>query len=220
MIKGIIFDMDGVIVDNNDLHKQTWREFFAKHGKSISDDELDIWMSGRQNFETVQYLFKNKINRNQALILAEEKEALYRIKYKDSIKPLVGLLDFLEHLKFHEIKIGLGSSAPKSNVTFIMDGLGIAHYFDAIVDGSMVQNGKPNPEVFVQAAKLLKVNAENCIVFEDSLSGIEAAKRAGMSVVGIATSHCIQDLSKYTNIALTNFDQLTIKKIESLIQSL
>jgi beta-phosphoglucomutase-like phosphatase (HAD superfamily) len=116
-------------------------------------------------------------------------------------------MDFLTLLKAYGIKAALGTSAGPGNIDFILDGLGIRSYFDAVIGGAEVTKGKPDPEIYVRAAGLVQISPADCWVIEDSLQGIEAGLSAGMKVVGITTSHTAEELS-HTHMTSPNFVDL------------
>jgi HAD superfamily hydrolase (TIGR01509 family) len=145
----------------------------------------------------------------------EEKEALFRDIYKNDIKPVDGLGAFLEQLKVNGIPAAIGTSAPRSNVDFVLAKTNFGKYFTTALDESSVTQGKPNPEIYQKVAAALNFPPEQCVVFEDSLSGVEAAQRAGCKVVGITTTHTSQELS-HTNFNIPDFKNLEVSRLESL----
>ncbi|KRQ86402.1 Beta-phosphoglucomutase [Caloramator mitchellensis] len=188
MIKAVIFDMDGVLIDNYEYHCIAWKEFARRRNINLSDEEI-IKNFGRTNKEIFAQIFKRELNEDEVITLGEEKERVYREVYKEYVKPVDGLVDYLKFLKQKEIKTAVASSAPIENIDFILDELDIRNYIDAIAHAGMIKNGKPDPEIFLKAAEILGVEPRDCIVFEDSLAGIEAGVRAGMKVFGVATTY-------------------------------
>lgn len=189
-----IFDMDGVIVDNHHYHVESWRKFCAIHSVPFAEKDFRKHYFGKNNKDILEGLFSNKIPRNEAEKLGEEKEEIYRDLYKPYITPVTGLIPFINRIRELSIKTAIATSAPTSNLNFVVDSLGINHLFDVITDISDVSMGKPHPEIYLKTAERLGVNPVNCIVFEDSLSGIKAAQNAGMSVIGLATTHLPEEL--------------------------
>ncbi len=207
----VIFDMDGVIVDNGKFHYLAWKEFCNRYHISFSKEEFRKTFFGRTNEQVIPILFNKELTTKEIQKLGDEKEMLYREIYQPEIKPLKGLITFLEDLKANNIAMAIATSAPPANVDFVLNNLKIGHYFNFIVDDSMVSKGKPDPEIYIKAAHLLKTDPANCVVFEDSLSGTKAAFKAGAKVVGLSTSigkeehkyalHVFSDLSEIS----TNF---------------
>lgn len=206
----VIFDMDGVLVDNSVYHQRAFKEYFAEFGGK----EFTLDMFGRSNEEIIRLMFPD-ISDEKVKEYSEGKEAHYREIYKPYMKPLDGLVDFLKALKAAGIKTAVGSSAPTVNVDFVLDGLNIRQYFDEVVDSSGVAKAKPAPDIYLKAAKLLGVEPANCVVFEDATAGIEAARRAGMKVVGVATTLQYNELT-YTDGRIYNFTEVDVKYIEKL----
>lgn len=202
--KGVIFDMDGVVVDNHRFHFQAWMEFAQKYNFKLDQDIYRDQFNGRTNSELFQMIF-GKINPEVLLKYAEEKENLYRDLYLKEMKAHTGLLDFLDYLKKERIKIALGTSAPTSNVDFVLDHLKLRSYFEVIVDGTMVERGKPDPQVYQLCCDKLGLAPEKCVVFEDSLAGLESGKRAGCSIIGVATSHKAYELKVLTDNIIFDF---------------
>jgi beta-phosphoglucomutase len=204
----VIFDMDGVIVNSNPYHKIALRQFCEKYGFTFSDDELVKRIYGRTNKEWITNLF-GPLSRDQLLRYEEEKESLFRQLYQNDIRALNGLPQFLMELKFNNIPVAIGTSAPRSNVDFVLARTGLAEFFPVILDEDDVEHGKPNPEIYLKAAARLGYPPAQCMVFEDSLSGVEAALRAGALVVGVATTHTLYEL-KHTGLVIEDFTQLNV----------
>ncbi|MDX9848497.1 MAG: HAD family phosphatase [Tenuifilaceae bacterium] len=189
MYKAVIFDMDGVIVDNHHYHVAAFSEFCKLKGIPFSEGEFRVKYFGKSNHEIFSGLLHREISKEESALLGDEKEAIYRQIYKEHITPVSGLIDFLRLLKGNSINIAVGTSAGSQNLDFVLSNLNIRHFFDAQVDSSYVERGKPNPDIFLKAAERLGVKPSECLVFEDSVSGIQAAHAAGMDVVALLTTH-------------------------------
>jgi beta-phosphoglucomutase family hydrolase len=206
----VIFDMDGVLVDNAHFHERAFAEYFSKFGTTLAPE-----MFGRGNDELMAELFPNE-SKERRRELAAGKEAYYRQIYEPHIKPVTGLVELLRELKKNDdIHIAVGSSAPVENINFVLDKLQIRSYFDVIVVAAMVQRAKPAPDIYLKAAELLNTKPENCLVFEDALAGIAAAKSAGMKVAGIATSLPKERLTE-TDRIINDFTEITVDEIKQL----
>lgn len=203
----VIFDMDGVIIDSNPFHKISLRQFCEKYGYHLSDEELVKRIYGRTNKEWITNLF-GALPLEEITRLEEEKESLFRKLYEKEIQALPGLPDFLKQLNECNIPVAIGTSAPRSNVDYVLRHTNLGKYFSVILDESHVSKGKPNPEIYLKVAAALQFNPMHCVVFEDSLSGVEAAKRAGTKVVGVTTTHTRQELS-HTHLIIDDFQSLT-----------
>ncbi len=202
----VIFDMDGVIIDSNPYHKISLRQFCEKYGYHLSDEELVNKIYGRTNKDWIASLF-GALTKEELTNYGEEKEALFREVYKNDISALKGLPEFLKSLKEKNIPVAIGTSAPRSNVDFVLSHTGLENYFSAILDESDVVKGKPDPEIYLKVAARLGYDPCQCIVFEDSLSGVESARRAGAKVVGVATTHSFEELS-HTDFIIQDFTGL------------
>lgn len=212
----VIFDMDGVLVDNFAYHLMAWEQFCLKHKKHISADEFRDNVFGSNNPDHLKFIFGN--NLSEALIeqYSKEKEVIYRELYAGHIEPVSGLLQFLNEIRQLGIPTAIATSAERANVDFILDAIGLTDAFDAIVDASMILNGKPDPEVFIKAAGLLNAAQHECIVFEDSLKGIEAALRAKMKVIGVGTTHHVAELTE-AHFVIKDFTEITAAQISGFI---
>lgn len=213
----VIFDLDGVIVLSNHYHKRAWRQFFHKHGLNIGQEELKRQVYGKINFEILSHYF-GKLSKTQIQKYVEEKESLYRSLIKSEISSPNGLLDFLLLLKKKGVAIAIATSAPPKNVAFVLKNLNLRKYFEVILDDTTIKKGKPHPEIYLKIAKKIKHSPKYCIVIEDSLSGIEAALKAGMNVIGITTTHNKKELLK-TNMVITNFTELSYEKLDDIVKS-
>ncbi|MCW5912753.1 MAG: HAD family phosphatase [Cyclobacteriaceae bacterium] len=214
---GVVFDMDGVIADTNPYHKISLRQFCEKYGYHFTDEELIKNIYGRTNNEWITNLF-GKLPKERLLELGEEKEEMFRAIYKDAIEPVAGLEAFLKKLAHQEIPCAIGTSAPRSNVDFVLDNTGLRKYFPVILDQSHVAHGKPNPEIYLKTAKALNLPPARTIVFEDSLSGIEAAQRAGARVAGVTTTHTPSEL-KHCDLVIPNFIQLELENLAVILKA-
>ena len=210
----LIFDMDGVLVDSNPFHKTALKQYCEQHGFQLTEKDLLEKIYGRTNRDWIRNVFgdlsKEKIKEH-----ADRKEELYRMLYKNDIKPVVGLISFLNLLKQERVPMAIATSAPKENVEFTLEQTKTAGYFQTILDESFVQKGKPDPEIYLKTVDALGYSPKQCIVVEDSLSGISAAQQAGCKVIGITTTHTASELS-HTNLIINNFHELALFDLYSL----
>ena len=188
MLKGLLFDMDGVLVNNLEVHQQAFAEFFRRYGVERTFEELSR-VFGKGNDDIMGELMpKEIVERVGIRELGHEKEAIYREIYAPTITPQPGLLQLLAEAKEQGLLAAVGSSGYKANVDFVLEKCNIVDYFTATVAGDQVTRCKPDPEIYLTAASKLGLESCECIVFEDAEAGIEAAKRAGMKVVALATT--------------------------------
>lgn len=213
MIKGIIFDMDGVVVDNHSYHYQAWKLFSEKYDFELNPTLYRDNYNGKTNIDLFKMIF-GEITFDKIKEYSDEKESIYQKLYYEHMRPHIGLVDFLDYLQKLKIKIALGTSAPTNNVDFTLDSLKLRSYFEVIVDGSQVQRGKPDPQVYQLCAMRLGIDPKFCVVFEDSLAGLESAERAGCIIVGVATSHKALELTVRTDLIIHDFTEA--RKVLSL----
>lgn len=211
----IIFDMDGVLVQTVQHHKQAWKLFCEKYDFTLTENEMQEKIYGSSTKSIIENLFGDAASEEEKKKYALEKGALYRQCCQEDVKIVEGLIPFLEKLKEHNLKLAVGTAASTPNVDFVMKKIGIRPYFLTIVDSFQVEKSKPNPEVFLTAAKRIEQNVERCVVFEDSLAGIEAARNAGMKVIALATTHSKEELT-HADLVIDNFNEITIEEINAL----
>ena len=205
--------MDGVIVDSNPFHKIALKQFCNKHGYDLTEDDLREKIYGRRNQDWITNVF-GPVGDDKLKVFADEKEELFRELYEEEIKPVDGLREFLQRLDEYHLPRAIATSAPRGNVDFTLIKTGLRKHFSTILDDSFVGKGKPHPELYLKAAEALHYEPKNCVVFEDSLAGVEAAKRAGCKVVGITTTHTREELSQ-TDLVIDNFIELDPKDLIS-----
>ena len=186
MLRAAIFDMDGVIVDSHPAHKKTWRKFLESLGKEIDEEHLNFIMEGRKRDEILRY-FLGELSDEQVRALGRQKEQLFREESPD-MKAIEGLREFLQQLSEAKIRLAVASSGSNGRVNYVLDLLDLRNYFQAIVTGDQVTYGKPDPTIFRLACEQLCVRPSETLVFEDSVSGLRAAKADGMRCVGVATN--------------------------------
>lgn len=189
MIKGCIFDLDGVIVDTAKYHYLAWKRLANELGFEFTeeDNERLKGVSRMKSLEILLEIGNKKFDEETKLKLAEKKNSWYveYITKMDESEILDGVKTFLTELREKGIKISLGSVS--KNAMTILKNINLMPYFDAVIDGTKVTNAKPDPEVFLKAAEELGLRPEECCVFEDAVAGIEAARRANMKVIGVGS---------------------------------
>jgi beta-phosphoglucomutase len=211
----VIFDMDGVIVDNMEYHKKAWKIFLKKYAPDIDVEEFSEHF-GKVNKDLLKIVFQREISDEEESRFGEEKEALYREIYAEDVAPTGGLVDFLQELKENSVKTAVASAAPKVNVDFVFEKTGLRQYFDVSIDATDVTRGKPDPEIYLKAAEKLNCLPEACLVFEDSMPGIQAGRNAGMRVIGVATSHPADKL-KDTEFVIRDFTEINFETVRDYL---
>ncbi len=197
----LLFDMDGVIVDSNPAHRAAWEGFNLRYGLSTTEF-MHERMYGKRNDEIVRDFFGDSLSAEEVAARGHAKEVLYREMVAGRMEEMLvpGLREFLE--RHRDLPMGVASNAEPENVALFLDGAGLRQYFQAVVDGQQVARPKPYPDVYLRAAELLHTDPADCIVFEDSHSGVAAGVAAGMQVIGLRTTH---DNLPGTTISVDNF---------------
>lgn len=212
MIKGVIFDMDGVLVDNSAIHVEAFVEWCRRRNVAFAPEDLKN-LFGLGNDDILRVILNNEnLTKEEIDLYANEKEAIYREMFETTIEPMGGLVVLLKQLKERGVKIAVGSSGMRKNVNFVLERCGITSYFDAIADGDMVVKAKPDPEVFLKAASLLGLEPAECLVFEDSFAGVKAARAAGMKVVVLTTTYAAELHGDYDDL-IADFTEIDARKV-------
>lgn len=182
-----IFDMDGVVIDSNPIHRAAWAAYNLRFGL-VTTEAMQQSMYGKRNDEIVRHFFGD-LPDHEVFTRGAEKEELFRQMVGKNLESILvpGLRNFLE--VYRTVPMAVASNAEPANVNFILQRSGLHAYFRAIVDGHQVARPKPFPDIYLKAAKELRATPSNCIVFEDSHAGVEAARAAGMRVIGIRTTY-------------------------------
>jgi beta-phosphoglucomutase len=201
VIQAFIFDMDGVIVDSNPLHRVVWTEFNSQHGITTTDAMFER-MYGKRTDAVIQDFFGDDLTPDDVFRLGAEKEALYRemMRPQLEISLVQGVREFME--AHQAIPMAVATNAEPANLDFVLDEAGLGKYIRFKTNGYEVALPKPAPDIYLKAAAGLGVEPKSCVVFEDSHSGVAAALAAGMKVVGITTTH--EDLPG-VSIRIPNF---------------
>lgn len=213
----VIFDMDGVICHTNPYHAKAFEAFFKKYNIESSEEEFQEHMYGKHNSYIMQHFFKKPISHDELIDLEFEKEELFRIIYKDHITPIAGYLGFLEDLKNNNFKTGVATSAPKANMDLILDALNIRSKMGSILCSENVSHHKPHPEVYLKSSENLQLDPKNCVVFEDSFSGITAGLNAGMTVVAVLSTHTKEQLP-VCHAYINDYTEISAEKILELLK--
>ena len=215
MLKGVIFDMDGVLINSHPIHKRAWKKFFDSLSLEISDGELDFVLDGRKKEDILRH-FLGDLPDAQIKEYGHHKEMLFREEAL-SIEPVQGALEFLEELTRAGIEFAVASCGSKSRVHYILRQLNIHEQFAAIITADDVQCGKPDPDIFRQAADRLGSPYSDLLVCEDAISGVQAAKAAGIKCLGIA-DHARADelLEAGAERVVANFASTSLPQLEEL----
>jgi beta-phosphoglucomutase family hydrolase len=200
-----IFDMDGTIVDNMHFHTEAWGKMLEENGVKMNAHDFLVKTAGKTNREILPKVF-GVISDERIAELGTRKEFLYQELFRPHRRAVAGALEFLEEAQHLGIKMAVATAAPIVNVEFILDGLNLRRFFQAVTTADDITNGKPDPEIFLRSAEKLGVEASKCLVFEDAVGGFEAAHRAGMKSIGIATVNSIEEILKLDSVVEAHLD--------------
>ena len=196
-----IFDLNGTMIDDMEYHIRAWHHLInTELGGNLSYEQVKKEMYGK-NSEVLTRIFGQGVFTPERMDqLSIEKERGYQKEFRPHLKLIKGLDVLLKRAYQNNIAMAIGSAAIMFNIDFVLDNLEIRHYFKALVSADDVQHSKPDPETYLKAAAILKIDPSNCIVFEDAPKGVEAAANAGMRCVVITTMHTEEEFKGYNNI--------------------
>ncbi len=212
-LEAILWDMDGVLADTSSLHFTTWEKVLNEQGIPFDQDKFHL-IYGLKNRDLLPFLAGKPLGAELSEQIAAQKELAFRQALRGNLDPLPGVLDWLQRFQSWGCKQAVASSAPPENVETLVDELQIRPYFDALVTPGDLP-GKPDPAVFLQAAQLLNSPPRNCLVIEDSIPGIEAATRANMRCLAVATTNPTQALFA-ADLVVETMAQLTAEMVKSI----
>ena len=187
MIKGVIFDMDGTIVDSLPYHYRAWETFFEENKVENFSEKLKDYKGGG-TLDLMTAVYGDKYSRKELKIMTDDKEIIFREIYKNNVSPIKGFMEIFELIKSKKILVGLASNAIRKNVKMILSELKIYEKFDSIICGDEVEKGKPDPEMFNETVNRFKLKKDECLIFEDSVEGVTAAVNSNVDVIGITSS--------------------------------
>ena len=193
--KAVIFDLDGVLVNTGEFHKQSWSDLAGRQGWEFSE-EIFRQTFGMQNYQIIPILAGRQLPAGEIDRLSKWKEQRYRELVAGKLTLLDGVRDLIEDLKAQGFLLAVGTSTPRINLEFMLDHTQLHNCFNALVTSEDVTRGKPAPDTFLKAAQKLAVPPENCVVVEDAVPGVQAAKAAGMAVIAVTTTRSRADLAE------------------------
>jgi beta-phosphoglucomutase len=212
----VIFDMDGVICHTNPYHSIAFREFFSLRNLNPTDEEFAQHMFGKSNSYILSHFLQRPIAGEELLRLEDEKESLFRKIYESHVEPIAGLMNFVNSLEGNGVKLGVATSAPQANLDLILSKVLIREKLGSVMASENVKKHKPHPEVYLTSAANLNVSPTQCVVFEDSFSGVSAAINAGMKVIGVLTSHTREELPP-CDLYIDDYSRVSYNDIKDLI---
>jgi beta-phosphoglucomutase family hydrolase len=212
--QGVIWDMDGVLVDTGEFHFQAWSRALPEYGITFTR-QLFRATFGMNNAGILSVLLGQTPAPELLAEISDRKEQLFRQAVRGRVQPLPGVLAWLERLKAAGMGQAIASSAPPANIDALVDELGLRDYFDAIASGFDLP-GKPDPALFLKVARLIGVPPERCVVVEDAVAGVEAARRAGMKCIAVTTTNPVHAL-KAADVVVERLDTLPPDTFERLL---
>jgi beta-phosphoglucomutase len=213
-----IFDMDGVLVDSNPYHLQKWIDLLNDRHIPYDESALPKQILGSRNDAAFRIFFGPQLSAEEMRELSEELEAKFRKVFGPHAKLLPGLRSLIEDCHAQGVLMAVASSAMSKNVEFIVEALRLRPYMRAIVTGDEVSHPKPDPEIYLKTARKLGLAPGACVAFEDSFVGVEAAKRAGMKCVGVASTFPARELRAQTraDLVVPSFEKLNLDALRQL----
>lgn len=212
----VLWDLDGVIADTADYHYRAWQDVFGRRGVAFSREDF-MRHFGQRHDTIIRFALGDDLLPEEFDAVTREKQEKYRRIVSDHIRPLPGAVELIKSLNDHRIKTAIASSAPPENIEIIIRGLGIADCFQALAWGTEVPEGKPSPQIFLRAAQKLGVEARNCVVIEDAIAGVAAAKKAGMKCIAVTNSHSRIDLKK-ADLIVSTLEEVSIGDLDRLFR--
>ena len=194
-VQGLIFDMDGTMIDSMPCHAKSWVAFARNHGIASDVAELLRRTTGRTGAECMELLFGRAMEPQECWALIHQKEEIYRELFAPVFAEVAGFKAFFADAHRRGLRLGVGTAGDKHNIAFAMQHLKMDPPPHAMVGGDEGLPGKPEPAIFLEAARRIGADPQACIVFEDAPFGIEAARRAGMRAVAVCTSHRAEELA-------------------------
>jgi len=211
--RGVLWDLDGVVVNTGEFHYQAWSLVLPEYGLPVTRETFQATF-GMNNVGVLTTLYGPTLAPELVAEIGDRKEEAFRQAMRGHVQALPGVLDWLARLKAHGVPQALATSAPPANIDVMLDELGLWSYFDAVLSGSDLP-GKPDPTLFLKAAGEIGVPPERCVVVEDAVAGVEAAKRAGMRCIAVTTTNPADILTE-ADVIVERLDALPLDSFEVL----
>ena len=212
---GVIFDMDGVLVDSAPAHLRSWRLLAGEHGRSVTDGQFAETF-GRRNGDIIPVLF-GQVSAERLKTMSDRKEQLYRDLIRNAPQIVEGAVELIDGLHRAGARLAVGSSGPLANIELVLHGMGAADRMTAVVSGDDVTHGKPDPQVFMLCAQQLGLSPSRCVVVEDAPVGVQAARSAGMKSAAILIHHPVSAFSQ-ADYTVPRLADLTVERLFRLIE--
>lgn len=215
MTNAVLFDMDGVLIDSGPFHFESWKLLAAEHNL-VADQAFFQRTFGHTNRYILPRFFGRELSEEEIRRFSDRKEALYREIIAGTAQPMPGLRAFIDAMRARGWRIGIGSSAPRDNVEFVLDLFDLRGVMAGYACYEDVTHGKPDPEVYLTAAARVGVLPARCVVVEDAIHGIEAARRAGMKCVALTTTNPRESLVE-ADLVVDSFEELDPERVTALL---
>lgn len=217
-LRAVVFDMDGVIIDSHPAHRKAWRKFLQSMGREVSDSELDFILDGRKRSEILRHFLGNLSE-----VELEEKGKCKDQFFQDlelEVKPIRGVIEFLSSLRKRNIAIAIATSASESRARSTLNRLGLTGLFQVVITGGDVPKGKPDPAIYRITCESLHLEPKTVLAIEDAVSGVRAAKGAGLRCVGVAGHETPDELiAAGADCVIEDFHGASKKKLELLLHN-
>jgi len=214
---GVIFDMDGVLIDSYEAHKRSWQRMAAEYGLEMTDEQFAATF-GRKSRQIILQLWRDRIEPQRADEMDARKEEIFREIIREHLPVMPGAVELLKQLAAEGFQLGIGSSGPPQNVHLVIDKLDIRDLLHGVVTGTDVARGKPDPQVFLLTAQKMAIAPDRCAVVEDAAHGITAAKRAGMKAVGLTGTATREQLAD-ADLVIDDLHELDPPRLAELIDA-
>jgi beta-phosphoglucomutase len=216
-LQAVIFDMDGVIIDSHPAHRKAWRQFLHSLGRDATNHELDFILDGRKRAEILRY-FLGEMSDAQLEEHGKRKDDFFH-DLEIEVKPIPGVVSFLDGLQKRKIATAVATSASASRARSTLERLHLTHHFQAVITGGDVARGKPDPAIYSLACQRLGIRPQNALAIEDAVSGIRAARGAGLCCVGVSIHQSAADLiAAGADCVIDNFLSDAQAKLEVFLQ--
>jgi len=215
MLRGIVFDMDGVIINSHPTHRKAWQEFLGTLGRAVSEDDLDFILEGRKRQDILRH-FLGEMSNVELQEYGKRKNEFFQ-KIAEEVAPVSGLVEFLQDLEQCGMPAAVATSASEHRTRFTLERLDLARYFQVVVTGDDVAEGKPNPAIYQLAAQRMNLRVEHLLALEDAPRGVEAAISAGIRCVGVADASKAKSLRQAgADHVITDFTGLSVRALEQV----
>jgi len=211
---GVVFDMDGVLVDSAGPHFESWRLLGEEYGVAVTRQRFAATF-GRQNRDIIPMLF-GAVSPERSAAMSERKEEIYRELIRGRVPAVEGAAELVRSLAASGVPMAIGSSGPRENIDLVLAGMGVADLIEVIVSADDVTRGKPDPQVFALACERLGLAASRCVVIEDAPAGVEAAKAAGAKAVAVLMHHP-REAFDGAELIVERLDELTVVRLRGLV---